>query len=321
MKAPRSPFVLSVLLLVALAAPPAHATFHLMQIEQAIGGVNGDVNAQAIQLRMRSSLQNLVSQARVKAWDAAGLNPVLIIDLTTNVTNSAAGDRVLIVSSAFQNYVSPVRTPDFTMTNLIPPSYLAAGSLTFEDDFGTVYWRLSWGGASYTGSGSVNLSNDADGNANPAFGGPLPSTTLQALRFSGAAGALSTTNSADYALTAGASVWTNNARLSETVTVPVGVAAMPGSHGARLSPPVPNPVRGPMGFSVWLPQAAQVRVDVYSVTGRLVRTLVDRELSAGQHGFTWDARGEGGGRLASGVYYLWLEADGVRRSRKFAVVP
>ncbi len=34
-------------------ALPAQATFHLMQIEQVIGGVNGDTTAQAIQLRMR----------------------------------------------------------------------------------------------------------------------------------------------------------------------------------------------------------------------------------------------------------------------------
>ena len=30
-------------------------SFHLMQIEQVIGGVNGDVTLQAIQLRMRFS--------------------------------------------------------------------------------------------------------------------------------------------------------------------------------------------------------------------------------------------------------------------------
>ena len=42
---------------IAGAATPAVATFHLMQIEQVIGGVNGDTSAQAIQLRMRASTQ------------------------------------------------------------------------------------------------------------------------------------------------------------------------------------------------------------------------------------------------------------------------
>ena len=52
-------------LLVALSAlsiasspVPADASFHFMQIEQAIGGVDGDTNAQAVQLQMRNALQN-----------------------------------------------------------------------------------------------------------------------------------------------------------------------------------------------------------------------------------------------------------------------
>ena len=41
-----------VAMMLVLGAPPADADFHLMQIEQVIGGVNGDTAAQAIQLRM-----------------------------------------------------------------------------------------------------------------------------------------------------------------------------------------------------------------------------------------------------------------------------
>ena len=51
-----------VLITIAVAVAgtaPAHATFHFMQIEQVIGGVNGDSTAQAIQLRMRSAFPNL----------------------------------------------------------------------------------------------------------------------------------------------------------------------------------------------------------------------------------------------------------------------
>lgn len=320
MNARRSILVLPALVVGLLAAPPAHASFHLMQIEQAIGGVNGDLSAQAIQLRMRTLGQNLVSQSRVKAWDAAGLNPIIIIDMTTNVTNSSAGDRVLIVSSAFQDYVSPVQNPNFTMTNLIPPSYLAAGSLTFEDDFGTIYWRLSWGGAGYTGSGAMSIFNDANGNANPPFAGALPSTGLQALRFVGTAAAGSTSNSVDYSLTAGASVWTNNARQSETVTLPVAVGDPPGAAGVQLGAPSPNPVTGALNYSVSVPHAAKVHVAVYDVRGQLVHTLLDRTLPAGQNNLTWDAHGGAGAQLASGVYHLMLEANGERRSRKFVIV-
>jgi hypothetical protein len=106
------------------------------------------------------------------------------------------------------------------MTNLIPASYLPAGSLTFEDDFGTIYWRLSWGGASYTGPTIGAMDNDLNGDFGPPFAGPLPSTGLQALRFQGASTARSTSNSTDYSLTPGAAVFTNNAGQNFTVTLP-----------------------------------------------------------------------------------------------------
>src|SRR4029079_17716969 len=49
----------------ALAAGTCMAqtdSFHIMQIQMAIGGVNGDTTAQAVQLRMRTSFQQFVQQ-------------------------------------------------------------------------------------------------------------------------------------------------------------------------------------------------------------------------------------------------------------------
>ncbi|HWB20461.1 MAG TPA: GC-type dockerin domain-anchored protein [Phycisphaerales bacterium] len=212
-----------------MAASQAQATFHLIQIEQVVGGVDGDTSKQAIQLRMRAAGQNLTSNGRLRVWDAAGANPVLIVDMTTNVANGAAGSRVLVTSAGFPT--SPGVTPDYPMTNLIPASYLAAGSLTWESDGGIVYWRLSWGGAGYTGSNAGNIANDSNGDFGPPFGGPLPSTTEQAVKFQGTATALSTTNLADYALTAAAAVLTNNAGISGTV-----VGTPPPACPADISP-------------------------------------------------------------------------------------
>lgn len=217
-----------------LCSLPAFASFHLMQIEQVIGGVGGNTAAQAIQLRMRSGAQNLMSFSRVRVVDAAGANPVLIIDMTTNVANAALGDRVLITTTAFNQYTVPTCVPNFTMTNPIPPAYLAAGSLLFEGDDGTIYWRLSWGGAAYTGSNTGSVTNDANGNFGPPFAGPLPSTSAAALRFNGAAGALSTTNAADYSLTSGAAVFTNNARTAFTITT--GACCMANGACAEFQP-------------------------------------------------------------------------------------
>ncbi len=203
-----------------LLAQPAFATFHLMQIEQVIGGVNGDTSRQAIQLRMRQNGQNLLGPSRLIAWDAAGANPVVIVDFAASVPNGVTGSRVLVTTSGFLAGL----TPDVVMTNAIPASYFAGGKLTFETDgtAGTqVWWGLAWGNYTGTNTGVTTGGggNDADGNFNPPFAGPLPTTTQQALQFTGAATAASTNNAADYALTAGAATFTNNAGTSGTVPV------------------------------------------------------------------------------------------------------
>jgi hypothetical protein len=178
-----------------------------MQIHQVVAGVGGRVERQAVQLRMRDSGQNLVSFGRLRAWDATGANPVMIVDFGTDVTNGAVGDRVLVVSSAFADAYG---AGDFVMTNPIPPSYLAAGRLTFEDKFGTVYWSLSWGGSAYTGASAGTLLNDDNGDFEPHFGSRLPTSTAAALAFIGPATAMSTDNFSDYSIAAGAATFTTN---------------------------------------------------------------------------------------------------------------
>jgi hypothetical protein len=199
-------------------APRALATFHLMQIEQVIGGVNGDTTAQAVQLRMRTSFQSFVSEGELRVWDSAGLNPIVVIIPPGDVTNSATGDRILLTTASFNATCTPTCVPDFTMTNAIPASYLAAGRLTWEDHAGTILWSISWGGAAYTGPTTGALTNSPTGQFGPAFGAALPSTSVQSLLFQGSATAAAGANATDYAVTSGAATFTNNARNSFTIT-------------------------------------------------------------------------------------------------------
>jgi hypothetical protein len=192
-----------------------------MQIEQVIGSVNGDTTAQAIQLRMRAAGQNFVHKAKILVFDAAGQNPITVLDIASDVANGAIGDHVLIVSANFPSHTMPATVPDFTMANLIPASYFAGGSLCFESDAGTVFWRLSWGGAAYTGDCTGSIDNDNDGNFCPPFGGPLPSSCTSALEFQGNATDKSTNNAADYLLIGSSIVFINNAGASFTVVAPL----------------------------------------------------------------------------------------------------
>ncbi|MDZ4288269.1 MAG: choice-of-anchor D domain-containing protein [Prosthecobacter sp.] len=214
--------LLSILAAVMLA-PSAFASFHFMQIEQVIGSVDGNPAAQAIQLRMRSSGQNQVQNSQIRVWDAAGANPVLLLNISASVPVNTAGSRVLLATAAFTTAVqatTPGFAPDFTLANPIPVSYLAAGRLTFEADAGTIYWSLAWGGAAYTGSHTGVTQNDANGNFGPAFGQGLPTTGRQGLLFQGTFGAQSTTNAADYALSADPATVTKNSGTSYIISPP-----------------------------------------------------------------------------------------------------
>ena len=213
---------------VLLTAQTVHASFHLMQIEEIMGGVNGDTSAQAIQLRMRAPGQNFLhtdaggtfGPASLVAKDANGGNPVTLISFPNDVANGATGGTVLISSTQFAHDVSPGFSAanhgtDFTFTNLIPASYLAAGRIDYLDGVGDVLWSVSYGGANYHGSAAAASFNGAFGSP---FGGPIPSGGLKGLLFQGTASAAGTSSAADYALTSGAAGFANNSGSGFAVT-------------------------------------------------------------------------------------------------------
>ncbi len=65
-----------------------------------------------------------------------------------------------------------------------------------------------------------------------------------------------------------------------------------------------------------LPTAQRARVAVYDAGGRLVRTLADGRRDAGRHDLRWDGRGHDGRRVASGVYFVTLDAESGTLARK-----
>ncbi len=194
---------------VVVTAAPAAASFHLMQIEQVVGAVCGNPTRQAIQLRTRAVGQNFIAGHRLVARDAAGGNPIMLINFPSNVANGGTGANILAVTSGLAAAFGV--SADFTLTQAIPESYLAAGRLTFEDPAGNMYWSLAWGGAAYTGTNFGTFDNDADGNFGLPFGSALPQSTARGVLFQGSATDPSSANVDDYALTSGAATLTNNA--------------------------------------------------------------------------------------------------------------
>jgi hypothetical protein len=81
----------------------------------------------------------------------------------------------------------------------------------------------------------------------------------------------------------------------------------------------PNPFRGTTVIEYALPRAGDIRLTVFDVSGRAIRTLADGAVPAGRHSMLWDGRDGTRARVAAGVYICRLEVkeDGDRAARSY----
>ncbi|MEM8486579.1 MAG: PKD domain-containing protein, partial [Bacteroidota bacterium] len=70
----------------------------------------------------------------------------------------------------------------------------------------------------------------------------------------------------------------------------------------------PNPFNPTTTIAFDLPEASDVRLEVYDMMGRRVATLVNGSMAAGRYESTWNARADNGASVASGVYIYRLRA-------------
>lgn len=88
-----------------------------------------------------------------------------------------------------------------------------------------------------------------------------------------------------------------------------------------LHPNVPNPFNPATTIEYDLARDGQVRLQIFDVTGRLVRTLVDGAQTRGfRKSVTWNGLDEVGHRVPSGVYFYRLTADEVVATRKMVML-
>jgi len=94
----------------------------------------------------------------------------------------------------------------------------------------------------------------------------------------------------------------------------------------ELLPSYPNPLRlaelpkvGVIRFG--LPDAAAVRLTIFDVVGRAVRTLIDnKKFNAGYHEAGWNGRDDSGRDVSAGIYIYRLETAAFSASRKLILL-
>jgi len=89
----------------------------------------------------------------------------------------------------------------------------------------------------------------------------------------------------------------------------------------RLGSNYPNPFNPATTIVFDLAHGGSVRVDIFDVAGRRVRTLVNAKLDAGwNHRATWNGRDETGHPVSAGLYFCRLEAAGQSATRKLVLL-
>ena len=88
------------------------------------------------------------------------------------------------------------------------------------------------------------------------------------------------------------------------------------AYAFRLLQNYPNPFNPATDIRFFLPKERHVVLDIFDVSGKRVRRLVDRRMNAGHHSEMWDGRDDGGKDVSSGIYLYRLQAGKERLARK-----
>ena len=115
----------------------------------------------------------------------------------------------------------------------------------------------------------------------------------------------------------------DNATIEIPVILTVGGVAPVGDLLPRVvhfSGPVPNPFNPATDLKFSLPKDAAVTMNLYDVSGRLVRSLLTDNLPAGHHEVRWNGRDDNGRTVASGTYFARLTVDGISTVKSMALV-
>lgn len=81
--------------------------------------------------------------------------------------------------------------------------------------------------------------------------------------------------------------------------------------GYSLEQNYPNPFNPKTKFSFDIPKSGNVSLKVYDLSGKVIETMMEGYRFAGKYTAEFD-----GGKLASGVYFYSLEAEGFRQTKK-----
>ena len=97
-----------------------------------------------------------------------------------------------------------------------------------------------------------------------------------------------------------------------------GVGDLPVAY--KLGSAYPNPFNPSTTINFALPSDGLANLSVFDLAGRLVKTLVNSNMTAANHTVVWNGDDNSGRKVSSGTYYYRLTADGFAETRKMSLI-
>jgi hypothetical protein len=94
-----------------------------------------------------------------------------------------------------------------------------------------------------------------------------------------------------------------------------------GTFTTKLYAAAPNPFREATTIQLDIASTSQgVRLTIYDISGRVVRTFDEGVTTPGRYEVTWNGTNDRGQRVASGVYFCALDAAGERQTGRLVYI-
>jgi hypothetical protein len=105
---------------------------------------------------------------------------------------------------------------------------------------------------------------------------------------------------------------------------PTAIIASPTAGGLpndfSLAQNYPNPFNPITHIQFNLSHSSQVRIDVFNLSGQLIRSLCNTELPAGAYSVSWDGLDQSGRQVGSGMYFYQMSSPDFVQARRMVLV-
>jgi hypothetical protein len=91
-------------------------------------------------------------------------------------------------------------------------------------------------------------------------------------------------------------------------------------HSYSVTNNYPNPFNNRTIFNVTIPYENELKIVIYNIAGKKIKTILNNEMGRGTHSFEWNGNSDHGAAVSSGVYILQVLFDSFSHSQKIILI-